>query len=53
MSVTIGRITLAALMATTLGAAPGVAQEVLKLAHWVPPAHTLTASTIEPLKAGV
>ena len=27
--------------------------ETLKLAHWVPPQHTLTASTIEPLKNGV
>ncbi|GAB4356154.1 MAG: TRAP transporter substrate-binding protein [Oricola sp.] len=27
--------------------------ETLKLAHWVPPQHTLTASTVEPLKNGV
>jgi len=27
--------------------------ETLKLAHWVPPAHTLTKSTVEPLKNGV
>jgi len=27
--------------------------ETLKFAHWVPPAHTLTASTIEPLVAAV
>lgn len=31
-------------------AAPAVAQEALKLAHWVPPAHVLTSSTIEPLQ---
>lgn len=33
-------------------AAPALA-EALKLAHWVPPAHTLTKSTVEPLKNGV
>lgn len=27
--------------------------ETLKFAHWVPPAHTLTKSTIEPLQAAV
>ena len=35
-----------------LSAMPALA-DALKLAHWVPPAHTLTKSTIEPLKAGV
>ena len=35
-----------------LSAMPALADS-LKLAHWVPPAHTLTKSTIEPLKAGV
>ena len=29
------------------------AAETLKLAHWVPPAHVLTSSTIEPLIAAV
>lgn len=39
-------------VAAILSAAPALA-DALKLAHWVPPAHTLTKSTIEPLKAGV
>ncbi len=39
----------AAALAVTVSA-PAMAQE-LRLAHWVPPAHTLTASTIEPLQA--
>lgn len=30
-----------------------LAAETLKLAHWVPPAHVLTSSTVEPLKAGL
>ncbi len=34
---------------TVAGAAQ--AETVLKFAHWVPPAHTLTKSTIEPLAA--
>lgn len=34
-------------------AASSANAETLKLAHWVPPAHTLTASTVEPLKNGV
>lgn len=41
----------AAVLATTL-ALPAAA-ETLKLAHWVPPAHILTSSTIEPLQAAV
>lgn len=42
----------AAAIAATLLAAPAGA-ETLRLAHWVPPAHTLTASTIAPLIAAV
>lgn len=38
--------------AATLIAAPSGA-ETLRLAHWVPPAHTLTASTIVPLQEAV
>lgn len=41
-----------ALTAVALLAMPAAA-ETLRLAHWVPPAHTLTASTIEPLVAAV
>ena len=41
----------AALAAVT--ALPATAETTLKFAHWVPPAHTLTASTIEPLQAAV
>ncbi|MGZ9808871.1 TRAP transporter substrate-binding protein [Pseudoroseicyclus sp. H15] len=44
----------AATAATAIAAlaAPATA-ETLKLAHWVPPQHTLTASTVEPLANGV
>ena len=42
----------AAAAAAALLAAPATA-ETLRLAHWAPPAHTLTASTIEPLIAAV
>lgn len=35
-----------------MATAPTMA-DPLKLAHWVPPAHTLTASTIVPFKTGV
>lgn len=38
---------------TALLASQANAEEVLKLAHWVPPQHTLTKSTVEPLKNGV
>ncbi|KAA9008343.1 TRAP transporter substrate-binding protein [Histidinibacterium aquaticum] len=38
----------AALVAPQIGAA-----ETLSFAHWVPPQHTLTASTIEPFAEGV
>ncbi|MFZ2099468.1 MAG: TRAP transporter substrate-binding protein [Oricola sp.] len=38
---------------TAFFASHAIAAETLKLAHWVPPAHTLTKSTIEPLKNGV
>jgi len=38
---------------TVLATVSPAQAETLKLAHWVPPAHTLTASTIEPLKNGV
>lgn len=41
-----------ALTAIALLAGPAAADS-LRLAHWVPPAHTLTASTIEPLVAAV
>ncbi|NDV02837.1 TRAP transporter substrate-binding protein [Pseudoroseicyclus tamaricis] len=44
--------TIAAATAVAALAAPAAA-ETLKLAHWVPPQHTLTASTVEPLKNGV
>lgn len=43
-----GAAIVAAAFATTAASA-----ETLKLAHWVPPAHTLTSSTIEPLQAAV
>ena len=39
--------------AVALFAAAPVAAEELRFAHFVPPAHTLTASTIEPLQAAV
>lgn len=39
--------------AAMMASAPALAAETLKLAHWVPPAHVLTESTIEPLKNGV
>lgn len=42
----------AAVVAATLLSAPAGA-ETLRFAHFVPPAHTLTASTIEPLQAAV
>ena len=44
-----GAVAAAALAAAALPAGA----ETLKFAHWVPPAHTLTASTIEPLQAAV
>ncbi|WP_373354905.1 TRAP transporter substrate-binding protein [Pseudoroseicyclus sp. CXY001] len=44
--------TLAAGTAALALAGPAAA-ETLKLAHWVPPQHTLTASTVEPLVNGV
>ncbi|MBL4810813.1 MAG: TRAP transporter substrate-binding protein [Rhodobacteraceae bacterium] len=40
----------AGLAAAVLMTAAPVSAEVLKLAHWVPPAHVLTSSTIEPLQ---
>ena len=40
----------AAAVAASMLAAPAGA-DTLRLAHWVPPQHTLTASTIEPLIA--
>ncbi len=36
-----------------MAAAVPAKAETLKLGHWVPPAHTLTKSTVEPLKNGV
>ncbi|MCC0078490.1 MAG: TRAP transporter substrate-binding protein [Rhodobacter sp.] len=44
------RATGAAAVAASILAAPAGA-ETIRLAHWVPPQHTLTASTIEPLIA--
>lgn len=44
------RTAAAAAALTVAAAAPGLA-ETVKFAHWVPPAHTLTKSTIEPLQA--
>lgn len=41
-----------AVAVATLLSAP-VAAETMRLAHWVPPAHTLTASTIVPLQEAV
>lgn len=46
------RTAAAAAAVTVAGMAPALA-ETVKFAHWVPPAHTLTASTIEPLQAAV
>lgn len=46
-------LTVASLAAAALAATPATAAETLKLAHFVPPAHTLTKSTVEPLKTGV
>lgn len=43
----------AALAGATLLVPAALSAETLKLAHWVPPQHTLTASTIEPLAEGV
>ncbi|MBV7410940.1 TRAP transporter substrate-binding protein [Maritimibacter sp. DP1N21-5] len=43
-----------AVAAAALSLAAGATMaEPMKFAHWVPPAHTLTASTIEPLQAAV
>lgn len=39
--------------AAIIMAAQVQAAETLKLAHWVPPAHVLTSSTLEPLQKGV
>src|SRR5690606_32310789 len=41
----------AAVTAAAMAAPAGAT--TLRLAHWVPPQHTLTASTIEPLQAAV
>ena len=43
----------AAAIAATLLAAPAGAETLRLARHWVPPAHTLTASTIAPLIAAV
>ena len=43
----------AAVALTAAAALPAGAETTLKFAHWVPPAHTLTKSTIEPLIAAV
>ncbi|MBN8194778.1 hypothetical protein JI667_22015, partial [Bacillus sp. NTK074B] len=42
-----------ALAATAAVLAAPVGATELRFAHWVPPQHTLTASTIEPLQAAV
>lgn len=47
VSIRFAAVAAAGLMATAASAEP------LRLAHWVPPQHTLTASTIEPLQAAV
>lgn len=47
------RIVAASGVAVMIASAPAQAEETLKLAHWVPPAHVLTSSTIEPFKKGV
>lgn len=44
------RLMLAGLAALAATAAPA---ETLKFAHWVPPAHTLTAAVVDPLVEGV
>ncbi|GKY86642.1 TRAP transporter substrate-binding protein [Sinisalibacter aestuarii] len=43
----------AAAVALAAAAALPAGAETIKFAHWVPPAHTLTKSTIEPLQAAV
>jgi len=48
---TVRRVAGAVVVSATL-AAPAFA-ETLKLAHWVPPAHVLTKSTLEPLQQAV
>ncbi len=45
--------TAATAVALASAAALPAGAETLKFAHWVPPAHTLTKSTIEPLQAAV
>ncbi len=51
MTKTLARLGSAVAVAAVM-AAPAMA-ETLKLAHWVPPAHVLTSSTIEPLQAAI
>lgn len=51
MTKTLARLGSAVAVAAVM-AAPSLA-ETLKLAHWVPPAHVLTSSTIEPLQAAI
>lgn len=48
----LGGLALTAVMSLGFTASNAVAEE-LSLAHWVPPAHVLTSSTIEPLQAGL
>lgn len=49
-----GKVTAAAVaMFAIAGFSAAALAEDLKLAHFVPPQHTLTASTVEPLKNGV
>ena len=51
---TVGRMTRSAAAATLLMTLPAVgAAEELSFAHWVPPAHVLTSSVIEPLQQGL
>jgi TRAP-type transport system periplasmic protein len=49
---TAGRLA-APILASALLAAPAFAAETLSLAHFVPPAHIITSSIVEPLAEGV
>ncbi|KMK66165.1 TRAP transporter substrate-binding protein [Puniceibacterium sp. IMCC21224] len=49
---TVGKYAATAIVATAFGAMPAVA-ETLSFAHFVPPQHTITSSTIEPLQAAI
>ncbi len=47
------RLAVAALLAGTAFATSAAAEEVLKFAHFVPPQHTITKSTVEPFANAV